>query len=109
MKQLEIEREAIKRENDQPKILQLDKEIAELKDKEHDFRAKWEGEKALVNKIQQDKQEIENLKFEAERMEREGNYERVAEIRYSKLVALEEEKQCHQEGGGCQVSRIQHV
>lgn len=91
LKQLEIEREAIKRENDQPKIQQLDKEIAELKDQEHDFRAKWEGEKALVNKIQQDKQEIENLKFEAERMEREGNYERVAEIRYSKLVALEED------------------
>ena len=91
LKQLEIEREAIKRENDQPKIQQLDKEIAELKDKEHDFRAKWEGEKSLVNKIQQDKQEMENLKFEAERMEREGNYERVAEIRYSKLVALEED------------------
>ena len=90
LKQLEIEREAIKRENDQPKIQQLDKEIAELKDKERDFRAKWEGEKDLVNKIQQDKQEIENLKFEAERMEREGNYERVAEIRYSKLTALEE-------------------
>ena len=91
LKQLEIEREAIKRENDQPKIQQLDKEIAELKDLEHDFRAKWEGEKALVNKIQQDKQEIENLKFEAERMEREGNYERVAEIRYSKLKALEDD------------------
>ena len=91
LKQFEIEREAIKRENDQPKIQQLDKEIAELKDKEHDFRAKWEGEKALVNKIQQDKQEMENLKFEAERMEREGNYERVAEIRYSKLVALEDD------------------
>lgn len=91
LKQLEIEREAIKRENDQPKIQQLDKEIAELKDKERDFRAKWEGEKDLVNKIQQDKQEIENLKFEAERMEREGNYERVAEIRYSKLTALEED------------------
>ena len=91
LKQLEIEREAIKRENDQPKIQQLDKEIAELKDKEHDFRANWEGEKALVNKIQQDKQEMENLKFEAERMEREGNYERVAEIRYSKLVALEDD------------------
>ena len=91
LKQLEIEREAIKRENDQPKIQQLDKEIAELKDKEHDFRAKWEGEKALVNKIQQDKQEMENLRFEAERMEREGNYERVAEIRYSKLVALEDD------------------
>ena len=91
LKQLEIEREAIKRENDQPKIQQLDKEIAELKDQEHDFRAKREGEKALVNKIQQDKQEIENLKFEAERMEREGNYERVAEIRYSKLKALEDD------------------
>lgn len=91
LKQLEIEREAIKRENDQPKIQQLDKEIAELKDQEHDFRAKWEGEKALVNKIQQDKQEIENLKFEAERMEREGNYERVAEIRYSNLKALEDD------------------
>ena len=91
LKQLEIEREAIKRENDLPKIQQLDKEIAELKDKERDFRAKWEGEKDLVNKIQQDKQEIENLKFEAERMEREGNYERVAEIRYSKLTALEED------------------
>ena len=91
LKQLEIEREAIKREHDQPKIQQLDKEIAELKDKEHNFRAKWEGEKDLVNKIQQDKQEIENLKFEAERMEREGNYERVAEIRYSKLTALEED------------------
>ena len=91
LKQLEIEREAIKRENDQPKIQQLDKEIAELKDQEHDFRAKWEGEKALVNKIQQNKQEIENLKFEAERMEREGNYERVAEIRYSKLKALEDD------------------
>ena len=91
LKQLEIEREAIKSENDQPKIQQLDKEIAELKDQEHDFRAKWEGEKALVNKIQQDKQEIENLKFEAERMEREGNYERVAEIRYSKLKELEDD------------------
>ena len=91
LKQLEIEREAIKRENDQPKIEQLDKEIAELKDQEHDYRAKWEGEKALVNKIQQDKQEMENLKFEAERMEREGNYERVAEIRYSKLKALKDD------------------
>lgn len=89
LKQLEIEREAIKRENDTDKIAQLDKEIAELKDEEHTFRAKWESEKGLVNKIQQDKQEIENLKFEAERAEREGNYERVAEIRYSKLKALE--------------------
>jgi ATP-dependent Clp protease ATP-binding subunit ClpB len=91
LKQLEIEREAIKRENDQPKIELLDKEIAELKDQEHDYRAKWEGEKALVNKIQQDKLEMEDLKFEAERMEREGNYERVAEIRYSKLKTLEDD------------------
>ena len=91
LKQLEIEHEAIKRENDQDKIAQLEKEIAELKDKAKDYRAKWEGEKALVNKIQQDKQEIENLKYEAERAEREGNYERVAEIRYSKLKMLEDD------------------
>ena len=91
LKQLEIEREAIKRENDQPKIEQLDKEIAELKDQEKQYRAKWEGEKALVNKIQEDKQQMENLKLEAERAEREGNYERVAEIRYSRLKALEDD------------------
>ena len=91
LKQLEIEREAIKRENDEPKIKQLDQEIAELRDQEKTFRAKWEGEKALVNKIQQDKQEIENLKFEAERAEREGNYERVAEIRYGKLKSLQDD------------------
>ena len=88
--QLEIEREAIKRENDKPKIAQLDKEIAELKDQEREFRAKWEGERQLINKIQQDKQEIENLKLEAERAEREGDYGKVAEIRYSKLKALED-------------------
>ena len=91
LKQLEIEREAIKRENDQDKIQQLDKEIAELKDQEKSFRGKWESEKALVNRIQQDKQQMENLKFEAERAEREGNYERVAEIRYSKLKSLEDD------------------
>ncbi len=91
LKQLEIEREAIKRENDQPKIEQLDKEIAELRDQERSSRGKWESEKALVDKIQQDKQQMENLKFEAERAEREGNYERVAEIRYSKLKALEDD------------------
>lgn len=91
LKQLEIEREAIKRENDQPKIAQLDKEIADLRDQEKTFRAKWESEKALVNKIQQDKQQMEQLKFEAERAEREGNYERVAEIRYSKLKNLEDD------------------
>ncbi len=90
LKQLEIEREAIKRENDEDKMALLDKDIAELKEQEHSFRAKWENERALVNKIQQDKQEIEHLKYEAERAEREGNYERVAEIRYSKLKALED-------------------
>ena len=91
LKQLEIEREAIKRENDTDKIAQLDKEIAELKDQETSFKAKWEGENNLVNKIQQDKEEIEHLKFEADRAEREGNYERVAEIRYSRLKALEDD------------------
>ena len=91
LKQLEIEREAIKRENDTEKIAVLDKDIAELREQEHSFRAKWEGERELVNKIQQDKQSIEQLKYEAERAEREGNYERVAEIRYSKLKALEDD------------------
>lgn len=91
LKQLEIEREAIKRENDTEKIAQLDKEIAELKEQEHGFRAKWEGERGLVNKIQQDKQEIEQFKYEADRAEREGNYERVAEIRYSRLKQLEDD------------------
>lgn len=91
LKQLEIEREAIKRENDTDKIAQLDKEIAELQEEEHQYRAKWESEKGLVNKIQQDKQEMESLKFEAERAEREGNYERVAEIRYGKLQALQDD------------------
>ena len=91
LKQLEIEREAIKRENDADKIAQLDKDIADLKDQEKAFRAKWESEKGLVNKIQQDKQQMEQLKFEAERAEREGNYERVAEIRYGKLQALEQD------------------
>ena len=89
LKQLEIEREAIKREDDTDKLAQLDKEIAELRDKENQFRAKWEGERTLVNKIQEDKQEIENLKIEADRAEREGNYGRVAEIRYGKIKALE--------------------
>ena len=96
--QLEIERESIKREitagSGSPastKLKELDREIAELKDQERDFRAKWEGERQLINKIQQDKQEIENLKLEAERAEREGDYGRVAEIRYSKLKALEDD------------------
>ena len=91
LKQLEIEREAIKRENDKPKIEQLDKEIAELRDQEKQFRAKWEGERALVNKIQEDKQQMENLRLEAERAEREGNYGRVAEIRYGRLKVLEDD------------------
>ncbi len=117
LKQLEIEREAIRREvtadgnatgnaiadaaeeNGIPpsakphssKLAHLDRDIAELQDKQKTLKAKWEGEKSLVNKIQQDKQEIEHLKFEAERAEREGNYERVAEIRYSKLKMLEDD------------------
>ncbi len=91
LKQLEIEREAIKREGDEDKIKQLDKDIAELQEKEHSYRAKWEAEKGLVNKIQQDKQTIENLKFEAEKAEREGNYAKVAEIRYGKLKGLEDD------------------
>ena len=87
--QLEIEREAIKRENDEPKMAQLDKDIAELREQEKAFRAKWESERALVNKIQQNKLEIERLNHEADRAEREGNYERVAEIRYGKLKELD--------------------
>ena len=89
LKQLEIEREAIKRENDKPKIAQLDSDIADLKRREREYRQKWEGERALINKIQYDKQQMEQLKFEADRAEREGNYERVAEIRYGKLKDLE--------------------
>ena len=91
LKQLEIEREAIKRENDQEKIATLDKDIAELREKESAFRARWENERQLVNKIQQDKQEMESLRYEAERAEREGDYGRVAEIRYSRLKALEDD------------------
>lgn len=91
LKQLEIEREAIKREKDEPKLQQLNKEIAELKEQETSYKAKWRSEKELVNKIQQNKQEIEQLKFEAEKAEREGDYGKVAEIRYGKLQALENE------------------
>ena len=100
--QLEIERESIKREAGSAgtmpsgsaagdKLAQLDKDIAELREQETQFRAKWEGERQLINRIQQDKQEMENLKLEAERAEREGDYGRVAEIRYSKLKALEDD------------------
>ena len=91
LKQLEIEREAIKREKDESKLQQLNKEIAELKEQETSYKAKWQNEKELVNKIQQNKQEIEQLKFEAEKAEREGDYGKVAEIRYGKLQALENE------------------
>ncbi len=89
LRQLEIEREAIKREGDQPKLDALNKEISELQEQEKNFRAKWEGEKEVLTKIQQDKQQMEQLKFEAERAEREGNYGRVAEIRYGKLQQLQ--------------------
>ena len=97
LRQLEIEREAIKRENDEPKLQQLNKEIAELSEKEKDFRAKWEGEKEVLSKIQQDKQQMEQLKFEAERAEREGDYGKVAEIRYGKLKQLEDDIKAQQE------------
>ena len=91
IKQLEIEREAIKRENDTAKLEQIGKELSELKEQESSYKAKWQSEKALVNKIQQNKVEIENLKFEAEKAEREGDYGKVAEIRYGKLQALNKE------------------
>ena len=91
IKQLEIEREAIKRENDRDKLKTLNEEIANLKEEETKFKAKWESEKELVNKIQQNKIDIENLKFEADRAEREGDYEKVAEIRYAKITSKEQE------------------
>ena len=91
LKQLEIEREAIRRENDEPKLAQLNKEISELSEQERDLRARWDGERQLLGKIQQNKQQIEQLKFEADRAEREGNYGRVAEIRYGQIKALEDE------------------
>ena len=91
IKQLEIEREAIKRENDKPKLEIIGKELAELKEQEKSFKAKWQSEKTLMDKIQQNKVEIENLKFEAEKAEREGDYGKVAEIRYGKLQALDKE------------------
>lgn len=97
LKQLEIEREAIKREKDEAKLAQLNKEIAELKEQDSSYRAKWQSEKELVNKIQQNKKEIEQLKFEADRAEREGNYGKVAEIRYGKLQALDNEIKSIQE------------
>ncbi len=97
LRQLEIEREAIKREGDEAKLAQLNKEISELEEKERDLRAKWEGEKEVLSKIQQDKQQIEQLKFEADRAEREGDYGRVAEIRYGKLRQIEADIKQQQE------------
>ena len=91
LKQLEIEREAIKREKDEVKLTILNKEIEELREQEKSYKAKWQSEKELVNKIQQNKQEIEQLKFEADKAEREGDYGKVAEIRYGKLQTLEDE------------------
>ena len=89
IKQLEIEREAIKREDDQPKLEQIGKELAELKEQESQYKAKWQNEKTLLDKIQQDKVSIEQLKFDADRAEREGDYGKVAEIRYGKLQQLQ--------------------
>ena len=97
LKQLEIEREAIKREKDEAKLTILNKEIEELREQEKSYKAKWQSEKELVNKIQQNKQEIEQLKFEADKAEREGDYGKVAEIRYGKLKALEDEIKSIQE------------
>ena len=97
LKQLEIEREAIKREGDKPKLEALNKEISELQEQENHFKQKWQGEKDLLNHIQQNKQQIESLKFEAEKAEREGNYAKVAEIRYGKLHQLEKDIEATQQ------------
>ena len=95
--QLEIERAAIKRDGDAQHIAQVDKEIAELKDKESDYKAKWKSEKELINRIQQNKIDIEQLNFEAERAERDGNYARVAEIRYSLIKQKEDDNKAIQQ------------
>lgn len=91
IKQLEIEREAIKREDDRGKLETLNKEIADLKEEERNMKAKWQSEKELINKIQQNKIDIENLKFQADKAEREGDYGQVAEIRYGKIKEKEAE------------------
>ena len=91
--QLEIEREALKREDDSIKVGELDREIAELKDSEKSLLAQWKAEKTEINKIQQNKIDIEQLNFEAERAEREGDYAKVAEIRYSKIKDKERENE----------------
>ena len=93
LRQLEIEREAIKRENDEPKLKQLSEEISRLQEQQISLKAKWDGERELVSKIQANKQQMEQLRFEADRAEREGNYGQVAEIRYGKLQLLEQENQ----------------
>ena len=97
LRQLEIEREAIKREGDEPKLQRLGKEISDLQEQEQQMRARWQNEKKLAEGIQQAKQQMENLKFEAEKAEREGNYARVAEIRYGQLQALEADVKRRQE------------
>ena len=97
LRQLEIEREAIKREGDEPKLQRLSKEISDLQEQEQQMRARWQNEKKLAEGIQQAKQQMENLKFEAEKAEREGNYARVAEIRYGQLQALEADVKRRQE------------
>ncbi|MBQ2200268.1 MAG: AAA family ATPase, partial [Bacteroidaceae bacterium] len=109
LKQLEIEREAIKRDMDSPALsntsdktentglASVEKKIADLREEEESYKAKWQAERNLVNKIQQNKQQIEQLKFEADKAEREGDYGRVAEIRYGKLQALEAEIKSIQE------------
>jgi len=91
IKQLEIEREAIKREKDEIKLASLNEEIANLKEEQSRYRARWEMEKFILNGIQQNKTEIEDLKFEADQAERSGDYGRVAEIRYGKIKEAEEE------------------
>ena len=105
VKQLEIEREAIRREDDKPKEELLSKQIENLRAEESEYKAKWQAEKELINKIQQNKIDIEDAKFEAERAEREGDYGKVAELRYGKIKEKESEiealnKQLHEQQGG---------
>ncbi len=95
--QKEIEREAIKREGDKPKVKEIEKELADLRDREKEFTAKWKAEKELINKIQQNKIDIEQLAFDAERAEREGDYAKVAEIRYSRIRQKEQENETIQD------------
>ena len=89
--QLEIEREAIKREGESEKVHEIEKELSELQDEKNSYMAKWKAEKELINKIQQNKVEIEQLRFESDKAERDGDYAKVAEIRYSKIKSKEDE------------------